>query len=68
MGPSFQGVNRLFVLAFNGNASRTGHWRYYLPTAKVQDFNVVIYRKLFFDQPIKNCVKKNLKNYNCSRR
>ena len=30
--PSLQGVNRLFVLPFNFNDSRTGHWRYYLPT------------------------------------
>ena len=29
--PSLQGVNRLFVLPFNFNDSRIGHWRYYLP-------------------------------------
>ena len=29
---SFQGVNRIFVLTFNGNDCRIGHSRYYLPT------------------------------------
>ena len=29
--PSFQGVNRLFVLAFENDAQRTNNKRYYLP-------------------------------------
>ena len=29
--PSFQGVNRLFVLAFEGDAQRISHEAYYLP-------------------------------------
>ena len=33
--PSFQGVNRLFGLAFNANDSRIEHWRYFVPTEKV---------------------------------
>ena len=55
--PSFQEVNRLFVLPFNALDDRTGHSRYYLPTAKVKDYNVMIDRKKFFDQPIKSCLK-----------
>ena len=39
--PSFNGVNRLFVLAFNALDNRRGHSRYYLPTAKVEDYNVM---------------------------
>ena len=31
--PSFQGVNRLFVLTFTANDNRIGHSRYFLPTA-----------------------------------
>ena len=49
IGPSFQGVNRLFVLTFNALDNRTGHSRYYLPTAKVEDYNVMIDGKIFFD-------------------
>ena len=48
--PSFQGVNRLFVLGFNVNDSRIGKSRYYFPTAK-EEYNVMIDGKNFFDQP-----------------
>ena len=47
--PRFQGVNRLFVLAFNANDSKIGHSRYYLPTAKVEGYNVMIDGENFFD-------------------
>ena len=53
----FQGVNRLFVLAFNANDNRIGHSIYYLPTAKVEDYNNMIHGKNFFEQPIKNNIK-----------
>ena len=55
--PSFQGVNRLFVLPFNGNDNRKGHSRYYLSNAKVKDYNVVIDWENFFDRPIKSYIK-----------
>ena len=51
---SFQGVNRLFVLPFNANERRIGQSRYYLPTAKVEDYNVEMDGENFFDQPITN--------------
>ena len=35
--PSFQGVNRLFVLAFFINAKRLAYARYYLPTIKIEN-------------------------------
>ena len=54
---SFQGVNRLFVLQFNAIDDRRGHSRYYFPTAKIKDYNVMIDRKNFYDQPIKNYIK-----------
>ena len=54
--PSFQGVNKL-VLPFNALDDRTGHSRYYLPTAKVEDYTVMIDGNNFFDQPIKNDIK-----------
>ena len=46
--PSFQGVNRFFVSPLNALDDRTGHWRYYLPTAKVKDYNVMINGKCFW--------------------
>ena len=52
--PSFQGVNRLFVLAFENDDNRTVGDRYYLPTVEIKDYNIVINGENFFDQPIKN--------------
>ena len=54
---SFQGVNRLFGLPFNALDNRTRHSGYYLPTAKVKDYNVMIDGKNFFDQPVKSFIK-----------
>ena len=52
--PSFQGVNRLFVLAFENHAQRSGARCYYLPTVEIKDYNVLINGEYLFDQPIKN--------------
>ena len=52
--PSFQGVNRLFVLAFEDDDNRTAHNSYYLPTVEIKDYNIMINGENFFDQPIKN--------------
>ena len=52
--PSFQGVNRLFVLAFESDNHRTSDERYYLPTVEIKDYNIVINGENFFDQPVKN--------------
>ena len=40
--PSFQGVNRLFVLAFENDAQRTSNRRYYIPNVKIKDYKVMI--------------------------
>ena len=52
--PSFQGVNRLFVLAFENDDDRTSDDRYFLPTVKIKDYNIMINGENVFDQPIKN--------------
>ena len=52
--PSFQGVNKLFVLAFEGDAQRTTHDADYLPNVEIKDYNNTINGENFFDQPIKN--------------
>ena len=52
--PSFQGINRLFVLAFENDNNRTSNDEYYLPTVEIKDYNIVINGENFFDQPIKN--------------
>ena len=63
--PSFQGVNRLFVLALENEASAKGH---YIPNVGIKDYNVMIDREKFFDQPIKNgkVTYENIRNI-CTR-
>ena len=51
---SFQGVNRLFVLAFENDTQKTSHSGYYLPNVEFKDCNIVINGKNFFDQPVKD--------------
>ena len=52
--PSFQGVNRLFVLAFENDDDRTSYEEYYLLIVEIKDYNIVINDENFFDQSIKN--------------
>ena len=50
---NFQGVNRLFFSAFEDDAQGTSKKRY-IPNEEIKDYNVMIGRKNFFDQPVKN--------------
>ena len=52
--PSFQGVNRLFVLAFENDTQRTSAKGYYLPNVEIKDYNIMINVENFFDQPVKD--------------
>ena len=58
VNPSFQGVNRLFVLSFENEDDRTSHSTYYLPKVEIKDYNVVIDGKSVSDQPIKTSLKR----------
>ena len=40
--PRFQGINRLFVLAFKIDTQRTSHSGSYFPNVKLKDYNVMI--------------------------
>ena len=61
---SFQGVNRLFVIAYNntnGNANqveRSVHRKYFLPRVDIPNYNVLIDGRKFYDQPINDQIKK----------
>ena len=61
INPSFQGVNRLFVLSFENENDRTSHSTYYLPKVEIKDYNVMIEGSNFFDQPI-NSMNKTYEN------
>ena len=47
--PSFQGVNRIFVLAFENDAQRTSNKIFYIPNVETEDYNVMIDGKNFFE-------------------
>ena len=56
---SYQGVKRLFVLAYdntNGITSNS-HKRFFLPRIEIKNYNIEIYGRNFCDQPI-NCLIK----------
>ena len=61
---SFQGVNSLFVLAFdninNGDnkVERDSHRKYFLPRVDITNYNVLIDGRNFYDQPINDQIKK----------
>ena len=61
INPSFQGVNRLFVLSFENEKGRRSHSTYYLPKVEIKDCNVMIHGRNFFDQPI-NSMNKTYEN------
>ena len=52
--PSFQGVNKLFVLAFENDTQGKSHTGSYFPNVEIKNYNVMINGENFFDQPIKN--------------
>ena len=55
--PTFTNVNRLFVLTFartNEGDNRDSFSHYYLPNARIKDFNVLIDGECFFDLPVRN--------------
>ena len=62
--PSFQGVNRRFVLSFENEDDRRSHLNCYLPKAEVKDYNVMIDGKNLFHQSINN----DFKTYENSRK
>ena len=61
---SFQGVNRLFVLAFNdvnndtNRVQRDSHRKHFLPGVSITNDNVFIDGRIFYDQPINDQIKK----------
>ena len=51
--PTFSKANKLFVLSFENEDDRTSFSKYYTPSVKIKDFNILIDGKSFFDVPIK---------------
>ena len=61
LDPSFQGVNRLFLMAYSREANqptRNGHQKCYLPRIDLKKYNVIIDGRNFYDNPIENNSEK----------
>ena len=61
LDPSFQGFNRLFVMAYNranGQPTRNGQQKHYLPRTDLEKYNVIIDRRNFYDNPIESDIEK----------
>ena len=53
--PTFNNVNRLFVLAFENEDDRSSYTKYYTPTIEIKDYNVILDgQEPFYEIPIKN--------------
>ena len=70
---SFQGVKRLFVLAFNNttvnvpnnpinntanSVERNSHRKYFLPRVNITNYNMLIDGRNFYEQPVNDQIKK----------
>ena len=61
LDPSFQGVTRLFVMAYNrenGQPTRNGRQKYYLPRIDLEKYNVIIDGRNFYDSQIESDIEK----------
>ena len=61
LDPSFQGANRLFVMAYNranGQPTRNGQRKYYLPRISLNKYNAIIDGRNFYDNPIESDIEK----------
>ena len=61
LDPSFQSVNRLFVMAYSrepGQRDRNSQQKYYLPRIDLKKYNVIIDGRDFYDNPIESDIEK----------
>ena len=59
---SFQGVKGLFFLAYRNSGDNLdtadSHRRYFLPTVKIENCNIEIDQRNFYDQPINDSIRQ----------
>ena len=60
---SWQGVKRLFVLAYNNKegdnkVSVDSYKKYFLPRVKIENYNIEIDGRNFYDQPVNDSIKQ----------
>ena len=63
LDPNWQGVKRLFVLAYNNEegdnkVSVDSYKKYFLPRIKIENYNIEIDGRNFYDQAINDSIKQ----------
>ena len=61
LNPYFQGVNRLFAMAYSrvdGQPTRNGRKKYYLPRIDLNKYNVIIDGRNLCDDPVESDIEK----------
>ena len=61
LDPSFQRINRLFVMAYNranGQPTRNEQRKFYLPRIDLEKYKVIIDGRNFYDNPIESDIEK----------
>ena len=61
LDPSFQGVNRLFIMTYlrgGNNPGRNSRQKYYLPRSNLNKYNVIIDGRNFYDNTIESDIEK----------
>ena len=67
--PTFNNVNRLFVLVFPNEEDRSSFSKYYTPTVQIKDYNFIIDGEPFYEIQTKNkgetykAITKLIRNY-----
>ena len=62
-GSSYQGVKKLFDLAYDNTAGKSqvsddSFKKYFLPRVKIENYNIEIDGRNFYDQPINDSIKQ----------
>ena len=59
---SYQGVKRLFILVYDNTdanlVTADSHEKYFLPRTKIENYNIEIDGRNFYDQPINDLIKQ----------
>ena len=60
---SYQGVKRLFVFAYDNTAGNNrisvdSLKKYFLPRVKIENYNIEVDRRKFYDQPTNDLIKQ----------
>ena len=59
---NYQGIKRLFVLAYDNTGDNPvtadSHRKYFLPRIKIENYNIEIDGRNFYDQPINDSIKQ----------